>query len=79
MYPNAHVYGVNEGQESFPLLVNKPANVHLFQGDLHQLAATEWRFAAGSQDLIYSCLPRVPLRDWEQYIDRTLQLLRPGG
>ena len=79
MYPNDHVYDVDEEQESFPLLVNKPANVHLFSGDLHRLAATEWRLAAGSQDLIYSCLPRVLLRDWEQYDDRTLHLLRPGG
>jgi len=79
MFPSAEVIGVDMKLAALPLISSKPANVNLFQGDIHQLALTESTFAAGSQDFIYSRLVMIEMREWKGYIQKAFHMLKPGG
>lgn len=79
MFPAAKVFGIDMKLDDYPHVLERPANVKLVHGDIHDLALRDTRFMAGSQDFIFGRMLMEDMIYWEQYIQNAFHMLAPGG
>ncbi|KAL6714589.1 hypothetical protein ACLMJK_008014 [Lecanora helva] len=78
LFPAAQVYGVDLELANLRVTQGTPRNVNYIDGNIHNLALNK-PFLPGSQDFILSRLVMCGMTDWEGYIEKAFEMLKPGG